>query len=308
MNVTGLELLLGVAGDLLVGDPRRLPHPVRGFGRVAGRLERVWRKAPFAMRLAGAGLWLSAVGLACLAVWLSLRILPRPWITVYWIFSLLAVRDLDRHAGVVIKALDAGDLAEARRGTAMMVGRDTESLEEKEILRAVFESGAENLNDAAIAPLFYLALAGPLGMAAYKAVNTLDSMVGYLNPRYREFGWAAARMDDLLNWMPARLSAMLVWLCALMPGFDFARSVRVTLRDAHRQPSPNSGYPEAAVAGALGVRLGGLNYYGGNASRKEFLGDPIRPLDRSLYSRLRWLIYGPALAMTAAVSMVLPWL
>jgi adenosylcobinamide-phosphate synthase len=307
VSISLLELLLGVAADLLLGDPRWLPHPIRGFGWVASRLERVWRKAPFGMRLAGAGFWLSAVGVACLVVWLSLRMLPRPWITVYWIFSLLALRDLDRHAGAVNEALKVGDLTEARRKTAMIVGRDTASLDEKEILRATFESVAENLNDAVIAPLFYLALTGPLGMAAYKAVNTLDSMVGYRSPRYREFGWVSARVDDLANWVPARLSALLVWLCALRPGFDFAGSVRATLRDARRQPSPNAGYPEAAVAGALGVRLGGVNFYAGMPSPKEFLGDPVRPLDRSLYSRLRWLLYGPSLAMIAFLCGVLPW-
>jgi len=307
VSISGLELLLGVAADLLLGDPRWLPHPIRGFGLVASRVEQVWRKAPFPVHLAGAGFWLSAVGLACLVVWVSLRVLPRPWVTVYWIFSLLALRDLDRHASAVMEAIDTGDLVEARRRTAMIVGRDTALLDEEGILRATFESVAENLSDAVIAPLFYLALTGPLGLAAYKAVNTLDSMVGYRNPRYREFGWVSARADDLANWGPARLSALLVWLCALRPGFDFARSVRATLRDARRQPSPNAGYPEAAVAGALGVRLGGVNCYGGTPSPKEFLGDPVRPLDRALYSCLRWLLYGPALALTAFLCGVLPW-
>src|SRR5205085_1386130 len=156
-----------------------------------------------------------------------------------------------------------GDIAEARSKLAMIVGRDTAQLEEPEILRAAIETVAENLSDGVIAPLLYLALGGPVGMAAYKAINTLDSMVGYRDQRYSEFGWASARLDDLANFVPARLTAVLVWTCALMLGYDAGRSRRITLRDAKTQPSPNAGYPEAAVAGALGIRLGGVNFYHG---------------------------------------------
>jgi adenosylcobinamide-phosphate synthase len=164
---------------------------------------------------------------------------------------------------------------------------------------------AENLNDAVVAPLFYLMLGGPVAMAAYKAVNTMDSMVGYRNERYREFGWAAARLDDLANLIPARLAAALVWVCAALFGYDALRSVRVTWRDGSRQPSPNSGYPEAAVAGALRVRLGGLNHYQGVASRKNYLGDPVEPLTRGAYARTRRLLYGSAALMTLLVCGVL---
>jgi adenosylcobinamide-phosphate synthase len=182
---------------------------------------------------------------------------------------------------------------------AQIVGRDTESLDEKEVVRATIETIAENLSDAVIAPLFYLALGGPATMAAFKAVNTLDSMTGYRNERYREFGWASARMDDVANWIPARLTAALVWLCALLLRYDARRSIAVTLRDARLQPSPNAGYPEAAVAGALGVRLGGLNYYQGVASRKPYIGDGGRPLDLAAYTKARRLLYGASLLMVA---------
>jgi adenosylcobinamide-phosphate synthase len=244
--------LAGVLLDLVLADPRWLPHPVRGFGRVVTRLESLWRGTPLPSRIAGCGFWVCSVGSATAIVWLTL-----PWAAVYWIYSLLALRGLDVEAAGVLKALDRGDLDEARAKLAMIVGRDTASLDEPEIVRAAIETVSENLSDAVIAPLFYFALLGPAGMAAYKAINTLDSMCGYKDERYKEFGWASARMDDLANLVPARLSAALVWICALLPGFSARRAVAATLRDAANQPSPNSGYPEAAFAGALGVRLGG---------------------------------------------------
>src|SRR5262249_45087850 len=183
--------------------------------------------------------------------------IPRPWISIYWIFALLAIRDLDVEAARVIASLRRNDLDNARRMLSFIVGRDTAALEPPEILRATIETIAENLCDGVIAPLFYLALGGPVAMACYKAMNTLDSMVGYRSERYREFGWASARMDDLANWIPARLSALLIWIAAAVSGCDVRRAIAITLRDARLQPSPNAGFPEAAVAGAARVRLGG---------------------------------------------------
>jgi adenosylcobinamide-phosphate synthase len=294
------QLLAGVLLDLFLGDPRWLPHPIRGFGHIVTRLESLWRRTPLPPRIAGCGFWLCSVGSAAAAVWITL-----PWAAIYWIYSLLALRDLDFEAARVLKCLDQGDLAGAREKLAMIVGRDTAHLDESEIVRAGIETVSENLSDAVIAPLFYFALLGPTGMAAYKAVNTLDSMCGYKDDRYREFGWASARMDDLANLVPARLSAALVWICALLPGFSARRAVLATLRDASNQPSPNSGYPEAAFAGALGIRLGGLNYYGGVASKKNYLGDPLRPLTRQAFRDARVLLYGASILMVAFTCAVL---
>ena len=280
------ELLAGVGLDLVLGDPRWLPHPVRGFGRLVNVAERAWRGTGLPLRLSGILFWFSVVGLAVAIVRLTL-----PWATVYWIFALLACRDLDVEAGRVVAALKRDDLEDSRHQLSWIVGRDTAGLAEPEILRATVETIAENLSDAVIAPLFYLALAGPLGMAAYKAINTLDSMVGYRNQRYAEFGWASARIDDVVNYVPARLTAVLIWASALLPGFDARRSLRITLRDGNSQPSPNAGYPEAAVAGALGVQLGGLNFYQGVPSRKASLGDPVVPLDRGAFDKVRTLLY-----------------
>ena len=294
--MTAWHILAGVGLDLVFGDPRWLPHPVRGFGYAAGRLEKLCRATRLPLRLSGALFTAVAVAGATTIVYVTL-----PWASVYWIWMLLALRDLDHEAALVLKALRVNDLSRARRLLSNIVGRDTAHLNESQILRAVIETVAENLSDAVIAPLFYLAIGGPAGMAAYKAVNTLDSMVGYRNSRYLEFGWASARLDDLLNWIPSRLSAALVWIAALLLGYDVGNSVRITFRDASNQPSPNSGYPEAAVAGALGVQLGGLNHYGGVPSRKEFLGDPLRPLSHESFSRTRRILYSASAVMVLAV-------
>jgi adenosylcobinamide-phosphate synthase len=301
MNSTPVEVLIGVSADLSFGDPKWMPHPVRWFGSVAVVLEDVWRATGLPLRIAGVLFWITAAGLAAGFVTATLLLIPRPWAHAVWIYVLLAARDLDHHALAVIRELERDDLPAARAAVARIVGRDTADLDEPEILRATFETVAENLNDGVIAPLFYLALAGPAGMALYKAANTLDSMVGYRNERYREFGWASARIDDVLNFVPSRLSAVLVWAAAGLPGFRFRRSIVVTLRDAHLQPSPNSGYPEAAVAGALGVQFGGANFYGGVPSRKQFLGSADRPLTPAFYPRVRVLLYVPTIAAAAVV-------
>jgi adenosylcobinamide-phosphate synthase len=290
------ELAAGVGLDLALGDPRWFPHPVRGFGWLVIHLETFWRATPLRPRIAGMLFTISAIGIACTVVALTL-----PWLNIFWIWTLLALRDLDFEATLVWRALERGDIEEARRKLAMIVGRDTGSLDEPEILRAAIETIAENLSDAVNAPLFYLGLGGPVGMAAYKAINTLDSMVGYRNERYLEFGWAAARLDDAANFVPARLAALLVWLCALVCGYDAARSRRVTLRDAASQPSPNAGYPEAAVAGALGIRLGGVNFYKGVRSEKPYLGDAVMPLDKRAFQATRVLLYASSAAMLAIV-------
>lgn len=302
MMVTPWQLGWGVALDLALGDPRWIPHPVVGIGHWAAAMERAWRWTGLPLRVAGVGAWISVMGVACGFVWGTLRVLPEPYAQIYWIYSLLAVRSLDDHAMAVIRPLRAGDVAGAREAVGRIVGRDTENLDEGGVTRAVVETVAENLSDGAIAPLFWLAVGGPVGMAAYKAVNTMDSMFGYKNDRYREFGWCAARMDDLWNLIPARISAALIWLiAALWPGMSLRESVRATWRDAHRQPSPNSGYPEAAAAGALGVRLGGVNYYRGVRSEKETLGTERRPLDWRVYGGTRVLLYGAAFVFVGAL-------
>jgi adenosylcobinamide-phosphate synthase len=286
MSLTQKQLLAGVSLDILLGDPQWLPHPIRGLGVLIEGAETFWRGIRLPLRVSGSLFALSVVGVSAALVRFTL---PR-W-SVYWIYSFLACRSLDTESSSVIAALQDGDLAEARQRLSFIVGRDTAHLNEQEVLRAAIETVAENLSDGVIAPLFYLALAGPAGMAAYKAINTLDSTVGYRNERYREFGWASARLDDLANFIPARLSAALICCCAPMVGGSFWSAALTTLRDGRSQPSPNAGFPEAAVAGALGVQLGGLNFYRGVPSRKVYLGNAIRPLDVGAFQSTRRLLY-----------------
>lgn len=193
----------------------------------------------------------------------------------------LAWRDLMDHVSAVAKALTAGALPQARQAVARIVGRDTETLTEAEVVRATVETIAESTSDGVIAPLLYLLLGGAPLALAYKAVSTLDSMVGHRDERYRDFGWASARLDDLVNWIPARVTAGL-FVLACWPVFrriDTTRQAWVmVLRDGMKHPSPNSGWPEAAMAGALGVQLGGVNQYDGIASVRPYLGDEHEPL------------------------------
>lgn len=295
------ETAAGVGLDLAFGDPRWLPHPVRGIGWLITRQEQLWRGWGVPLRVAGVAMCLTTVGISAALVLATMRL--SPYAAVYWIYSFTAIRDLDRHAVRVVDALRQQGLPVAREKLAEIVGRDTAGLDEAEILRATFETVAENLSDGIVAPLFYLALGGPAAMAAYKAVNTLDSMIGYRDERYRDLGWFSARADDVMNWIPARLTAALVWVVSVLPGFSLLRSVRVTLRDGASQPSPNAGYPEAAVAGALGVQFGGLNRYRGAVSRKPHLGDRVRPLSVSMFPRLRVLLYGVALLAAAGACL-----
>lgn len=296
MRLSRWQLMAGAGLDVVIGDPYWLPHPIRGLGWFISQSEPVWRRTGLPLRVSGMLFALSLVVMASVAVRLTL-----PAFTVYWIFSLLACRSLDVESSGVMAALDKGDIQEARRRLSFIVGRDTGRLNEQEIIRAVVETVAENLSDGIVAPLFYLALAGPAGMAAYKAVNTLDSMVGYRNDRYREFGWASARLDDMANFVPARLCAALICFCAPLTGGSMMRSARAALRDGASQPSPNAGFPEAAVAGALGIQLGGLNFYGGVPSQKAFLGDPLRQIDKNAFRQIRRLLYICTFAAVAVV-------
>lgn len=277
-----------------------MPHPVRLFGLATTALEKACRKlarTPRALRLAGALTTVLIISWAGLGSWLLLK-----WIhefsplaasiaAIYLAYTTLSVRGLDRAGGEVLGHLRSGRLDSARSALAMIVGRDTGTADEPEIVRAVIETVAENTSDGVVAPMFYLALGGVPWALAYKAINTLDSMIGYKNDRYRDFGWAAARLDDVINLVPARLTAVLVIAGSFVLRLCWKESYHVVRQDARLQPSPNSGFPEAAYAGALGVRLGGTNFYDGQPVRKAYLGKPVRELKPELYSKVRCLLY-----------------
>jgi len=275
-------LAAAVALDLLAGDPDWFPHPVRVIGRAVVFMEGVLRRfspTPSRERCAGVLLALSTVipayaFTAAVLYWSkALSPLLHFIVTVLMVWMFISIRSMQREAERVTGALKGRGLEEARERLSRIVGRDTAGLSRDEVLRAAAETVAENTSDGIVAPLFYLALGGPPLMAAYKAVNTLDSMVGYRNERYLNLGWFSARLDDALNFLPSRLTALLMVASSFILRYDWRGSMRVLIRDGGNHPSPNSGRPEAAVAGALGVRFGGPASYKGAASEKPFIGD-----------------------------------
>ncbi|HEX9079523.1 MAG TPA: adenosylcobinamide-phosphate synthase CbiB, partial [Desulfuromonadaceae bacterium] len=290
--------------------PPWLPHPVVLIGRLISTLETVLRRWVTFERAAGVVLLLVTAAATVAATWMLLRAAVRlhplaGFLTAAMLSATcLAARSLHRESALVANALASGDISEARRTLAYIVGRDTADLAEPEIWRALVETVAENTCDAIIAPLFWLTMGGPLAAMAFKGVSTLDSMVGYKNERYLRLGWASARMDDLMNFIPARLTAGLMILGAPLAGLSPAGALRITLRDRLKHPSPNSGHAEAAAAGALGVWLGGAASYGGRPSWKEHLGDPLAPLDGRAYRGMIRLMYAATLLMATACMLV----
>jgi adenosylcobinamide-phosphate synthase len=304
-EAVAIGLLAGAAADWAVGDPRR-GHPVAGFGRLAAGLERrVWRPS----RLAGAGYALALVGTAAAGVGLAdgrLRARPaaRALLVAGVTWTALGGRSLGRVALELAAAVRAGELEAARRLAPTLAGRDPSGLDGPELCRAAVESVAENTADAVVGPLLWGALAGPAGVAGYRAANTLDAMVGHRSQRHRRFGWAAARLDDLLTWPAARLAAALACLLAPLAGGDRARAWAALRRDGTAHPSPNAGRLEAAFAGALGVRLGGTNHYGGRVERRPHLGEgpPPGPDDVARAVRLSAVVGTAATALSAATA------
>ncbi len=295
-----VSVVVAVLLDLLIGDPYWFPHPVRIIGMYIKGFEKLVRKfvkADIGLKTAGILLTFSTVLIFYLIPYWILKIAFAYNIYLFYFINIvllstcLAARSLSSEAMKIYRQLQKGDLAEARRMTSMIVGRDTERLGEKQITRAVVETVSENSSDGIIAPLFYMILGGAPLALAYKAVNTLDSMVGYKNDRYLSFGWASAKLDDIVNFIPARITAFLISLAALVIGMDFKGSVKTTLRDGRKHSSPNSGYPEAAVAGALSVQLGGTNYYFGKPERKPTIGKAIKPLGNDTIIKTVKLMY-----------------
>lgn len=276
--MAGLIFFVSFVTDWIVGDPQRWPHPVRFIGQLIIKAESLARRwagdNPARLRLAGVFLGLGVVfttmGVVALVLTLASVFGFLVWFLVacYFVYSSLCLKDLYYQTWQVEKALKGGYLDEARRLLSWVVGRDTANLDEAAIRRALIETLAENLSDGVVAPLFYLALGGPVLAWGYKAVNTLDSMVGYKNEKYLHLGRFSARLDDAANYIPARLTALLLVVAARLLGYDWRRALVISRRDGRLHASPNSAHPEAAMAGALGLWLGGSSYYGGVLSEK----------------------------------------
>src|SRR3990167_1183362 len=279
INDSGLIILFAFILDLILGDPHWQLHPVRLIGRLIEFLEDNLRKTKIPLKISGGLLVIFILGFTLGISFLLIKFAY--WLNYYsglllssvLVYFAIAPRNLYDESMKIYSFLKKGDLESARKSLSMIVGRDTNKLSESEVIRASVETIAENSVDAVISPLFYALIGGAPLAIAYSAVNTMDSMVGYKNNMYIDFGWAAARFDDIANYMPARISALLIPLSALICGKDCPGSLKIALRDGKKNPSPNSGIPEAAVAGALGIRLGGVNYYSGVPSHKPFIGD-----------------------------------
>ncbi len=280
-----IAITLAVLIDILIGDPPHLPHPVKWIGTGISRLEKVLNKGAYRK---GKGIVMLLIMLAAVfmitafIIWASYQIHFLIGIVVESVLvsATIAQRNLKEHSLAVYEPLKNGDLMESRVRLSYIVGRDTDQLDEGEIVRGTVETVAENTSDGVTAPLFWGLIGGAPLAFVYRTINTCDSMVGYKNDRYQDFGWASAKMDDLVNLIPSRLTGFLMLLGNRPESGSVKQAWSTLLRDAKRHPSPNSGWGEAAVAALLGVQLGGVNYYKGVVSNRAKMGDPLIPLSK----------------------------
>lgn len=313
-----LDVLIAFVLDLIFGDPQQIPHPIRFIGSLISKTEGFLRKiaerfsnSSRAERICGCLLCGFVVLFVFMFVFILLYLAAKVnqvlfhILNIYIIYSSLAARCLADEAKKVYHKLKSGTLDEARVSLSWLVGRDTSALSEDGVIRGVIETTAENTVDAVISPLFYALIGSAFGLGApivyaFKAVSTLDSMVGYKNDKYRYMGTASARLDDVLNFIPARLSIIFIPLAAALLGMNGLPSFKTALRDRKKHLSPNSAHSESAVAGALGVRLGGPNVYFGKIIEKPYLGDPVKDIDAEDIIKTNKIMYLSSVLTVAA--------
>ena len=313
MMWTLYALLSGFGLDLLLGDPHSFPHPVVAIGKLISALEKLLRRLFPATRngerLAGGILWVLVVsvsaGIPALLLWLCRSI--SPWLGLaaesVMCWQILAAKSLRTESMKVCRALSAGDTEGARHAVSMIVGRETARLDRQGIARAAVETVAENTSDGVVAPMVFLAIGGaPLGFF-YKAVNTMDSMLGYIEPPYRDFGFVPAKMDDVMNYLPARLSGLLMLAAGTLLGMDARNGWRIFRRDRYNHASPNSAQTESVCAGLLGLRLAGDAWYHGALHKKPYIGDPLREVEPEDIPRACRLLYGTAFLSLALCAL-----
>ena len=313
MMWTLYALLSGFGLDLLLGDPHSFPHPVVAIGKLISALEKLLRRLFPATRngerLAGGILWVLVVsvsaGIPALLLWLCRSI--SPWLGLaaesVMCWQILAAKSLRTESMKVCRALSAGDTEGARHAVSMIVGRETARLDRQGIARAAVETVAENTSDGVVAPMVFLAIGGaPLGFF-YKAVNTMDSMLGYIEPPYRDFGFVPAKMDDVMNYLPARLSGLLMLAAGTLLGMDAKNGWRIFRRDRYNHASPNSAQTESVCAGLLGLRLAGDAWYHGALHKKPYIGDPVREVEPEDIPRACRLLYGTAFLSLALCAL-----
>ncbi len=313
--LTALSVFAGFGLDCLLGDPLSRLHPVVLMGKLISLFEKQLRprfpQTPPGERTAGTIMALAvpliSTGAGLLLLYLAWRV--HPWayfaVSAFLCWQCFAARCLMAEAKKVVTCLEKEGLSAGRRQVGMLVGRDTDSLTEPQVVKAAVETVAENTSDGVVAPLFWMVLFGAAGGLFYKAVNTMDSMVGYKNDRYLHFGRCAAKFDDVVNYVPARLSALAMIGAAFLLRLDGKGALRVWRRDRRNHASPNSAQTESACAGALGVQLGGNASYFGKLHEKPTIGDPLRPIERADVARACILMYGTNLLLLALYGMIL---
>lgn len=286
MNI-GISILLAFLLDIILGDPRRPTHPVVLIGRFISFLENCLRtvfKTSKGLKAAGIILWVIVVFTVYFATFFIIKTASNfNWflgqiINIWLLYTAFALKNLSEEAFKIFEELKKNNIESARKRLSFIVGRDTVNLDSREICRAVVETVAENTMDGIISPLFYAFIGGAPLTLAYKAINTLDSMVGYKNERYKDLGWFSAKMDDIANFIPARIGGLLMLLASSFMRLNTRGGLKTLISDAKKHESPNSGIPEAITAGVLGIRLGGYNSYGGVMSFREYMGENFREI------------------------------
>lgn len=292
-----LPMIIGFIIDIFLGDPYTLPHPVRLIGTLISRLERYVRSRFKNLRTGGFFLALTVIFLssgipfACLFIAYKISNVFGIAVESVFCYYLIAARCLQKESMKVYRAISENDTEKARKAVSMIVGRDTDVLDEKGIIKAAVETVAENTSDGVTAPMMYISAGGAALGFLYKAVNTMDSMIGYKNEKYADIGRFAARLDDLLNYIPSRLTALAMILSAYLLRLDGKNAFHIWKRDRRKHASPNSAQTESVCAGALDIRLAGDAYYFGELHKKEFIGDDIRPPESEDIRRANRLMY-----------------
>ncbi len=307
-----MSIYLSVLLDFIFGDPKGFPHPIRLIGKLISLLEKVFYRGN--KRIMGF-VFLFAVlavvgGFLALLLWLCSFWMPLYWIvSIYLMYTALAWRSLKKETGYVFSAIEKGNIPKARRMTSYVVGRDTENLNEEEMMKACIETIGENTVDGVIAPLLYMMIGWFFGLPVifvylYKTINTLDSMVGYKNERYADFGYASAKLDDIVNWVPARIGSLLMLVAGFICRCDVKNGWKIFRRDRFRHTSPNSAQSESVYAGLLGLQLGGTHYYFGKPVEKPTIGDALREPTLADYKRSCNIMDVTVLLMMAIFSMI----
>lgn len=307
-------MLLGFLLDCLLGDPRTIPHPVVCMGKLISWLEKAFRtlfpKTKLGENLAGGCIWLVTVAVSFLIPWgfLKLTGMVSPWLRLLlqaiFCWQVLAAKSLRQESMKVYEALKTGTIEDARHAVSMIVGRDTQALDADAVTRAAVETVAENCSDGVIAPMLYFALGGGPLAFAYKAVNTMDSMLGYVEPPYQNVGLVPARMDDVCNYLPARISGIMMLLAGGLLGLNFRNGWKIFLRDRYNHASPNSAQTESVCAGLLGLRLAGDAWYHGVLHKKKYIGDALRPITPEDIPLSDRLMYATAV-LTLVICLIL---